>query len=172
MDDRDCDSARATTIAGLMSPWFLLVLTSAISAGDAFETPTWRAVLLELVPKDDLPAASALNGIEFNFARAVGPALAGALISTAGVGTTFVVNAISFAGVFLVPHRSGARARWGLRSCSHLNEESAPGAVPRRVQELVRVPACRHEALGVPSTRWNASASAAPDSARICSPAR
>jgi hypothetical protein len=45
------------------------------------ETPTWRALLPELVSKADLPAASALNGIEFNFARAVGPALAGALIA-------------------------------------------------------------------------------------------
>lgn len=40
----------------------------------AFETPTWRAILPEVVPKDDLAAASALNGIEFNLARAVGPA--------------------------------------------------------------------------------------------------
>ena len=43
---------------------------------------TWRAILPELVPKDDLAAASALNGIEFNLARAVGPALAGAVIAT------------------------------------------------------------------------------------------
>src|ERR1700729_26123 len=53
------------TVAGFMSPWLLLVLTFALSAGDAFETPTWRAILPELVPKDDLAAASALNGIEF-----------------------------------------------------------------------------------------------------------
>jgi hypothetical protein len=46
-----------------MSPWLLLVLTFVLSAGDAFETPTWRAILPELVPKDDLAAASALNGI-------------------------------------------------------------------------------------------------------------
>ena len=65
------------TIGGLMSPWLLLVLTFALSAGDAFETPTWRAILPELVPKDDLAAASALNGIEFNLARAVGPASPG-----------------------------------------------------------------------------------------------
>ncbi len=58
------------TIGGLMSPWLLLVLTFALSAGDAFETPTWRAILPELVPKDDLAAASALNGIESNLARA------------------------------------------------------------------------------------------------------
>jgi MFS family permease len=71
------------TIGGLMSPWLLLVLTFALSAGDAFETPTWRAILPELVPKDDLAAASALNGIEFNLARAVGPALAGIVIAVA-----------------------------------------------------------------------------------------
>jgi MFS family permease len=59
------------TIAGRMSPVLLLILTFALSAGDAFETPTWRAILPELVQKEDLPAASALNGIEFNFARAV-----------------------------------------------------------------------------------------------------
>jgi MFS family permease len=90
------------TIAGFMSPWLLLLLTFALSAGDAFEIPTWRAILPELVPKRDLAAASALNGIEFNLARAVGPALAGALIAAAGVATAFVANVASFVGVILV----------------------------------------------------------------------
>ena len=85
-----------------MSPWLLLVMTFALSAGDAFETPTWRAILPELVPRKDLAAASALNGIEFNLARAVGPALAGVVIAAVGVATAFVVNAVSFAGVILV----------------------------------------------------------------------
>src|ERR1035438_3755076 len=93
------------TIAGLMSPWLLLALTFALSAGDAFETPTWRAVLPELVAKDDLEAASALNGIEFNLARAVGPALAGIVIAVAGVATAFVANFVSFFGVILVVAR-------------------------------------------------------------------
>ena len=92
----------AMTIADKMSPVLLLVLTFALSAGDAFETPTWRAVLPELVPKEDLPAASALNGIEFNFARAVGPALAGFVIAFAGIGTAFLLNTLSFFGVILV----------------------------------------------------------------------
>src|SRR5712675_3700778 len=90
------------TIMGLISPWLVLVLTFALSAGDAFETPTWRAVLPELVAKEDLAAASALNGIEFNFARAIGPALAGVLIAAAGVGAAFLVNVASFVGVILV----------------------------------------------------------------------
>src|SRR6266849_3176336 len=93
------------TIAGKMSPALLLILTFALSAGDAFETPTWRAILPELVQKEDLPAASALNGIEFNFARAVGPALAGFVISVAGIGTAFLLNTVSFIGVILVVAR-------------------------------------------------------------------
>jgi MFS family permease len=98
-------------ITGFISPWLLLALTFALSAGDAFETPTWRAVLPELVAKEDLEAASALNGIEFNLARAIGPGLAGVLIAAFGVGTAFVVNAASFIGVIFVvarwkrPHR-------------------------------------------------------------------
>ena len=93
------------TIAGFMSPWLLLVLTFALSAGDAFETPTWRAILPELVPKEDLAPASALNGIEFNLARTVGPALAGVVIAAAGVAAAFVVNCVSFFGVILVVAR-------------------------------------------------------------------
>lgn len=101
----------ALVITGFISPWILLVLTFALSTGDAFETPTWRALLPELVAKEDLEAASALNGIEFNLARATGPGLAGVLIAAFGVGTAFVVNAVSFIGVIVLvarwkrPHR-------------------------------------------------------------------
>jgi MFS family permease len=91
-----------TTFAGRMSPGLLLFLTFALSAGDAFESPTWRAILPELVEKDDLPAASALNGIEFNVSRAVGPALGGLVIAVAGIGTAFLINTLSFVGVILV----------------------------------------------------------------------
>jgi len=90
------------TIGGFITPWLLLGLTFALSAGDAFETPAWRAVLPELVSKEDLAAASALNGIEFNLARAVGPALAGIVISAVGVAAAFAVNVLSFVGVIWV----------------------------------------------------------------------
>ena len=96
------------TIAGTMSPILLLLLTFALSAGDAFETPTWRAVLPELVQKEDLPAASALNGIEFNFARAVGPALAGVVIAFAGIGAAFALRR----RVFRFPGSFSLWARW------------------------------------------------------------
>jgi MFS family permease len=92
----------ALTISGWISPLVLLILTFALSAGDAFETPTWRAVLPEVVPREDLQAASALNGIEFNFARAVGPGLAGFIVAAAGAGAAFLLNAASFGGVIAV----------------------------------------------------------------------
>ena len=90
------------TFTGTMTPWLLLLLTLALSLGDAIESPTWRAIFPELVKKDDLTAALALNGIEFNLARAVGPGLAGLTIAAVGVATTFLFNALSFLGVILV----------------------------------------------------------------------
>jgi MFS family permease len=53
----------ALTLTGSVSPLPLLILTFALSAGDAFESPSWRAVLPELVKKEDLPAASALSDL-------------------------------------------------------------------------------------------------------------
>lgn len=92
----------ALTLLHLITPWMLLLLTLALSMGDALEAPTWRAVLPELVPQQDLLPAMALNGIEFNLARAIGPALGGFLIAVAGVGTAFTLNALSFLGVLWV----------------------------------------------------------------------
>jgi MFS family permease len=91
-----------TTITHSMTPWLLLILTFGLSAGDAIESPSWRAIFPELVAKDDLAPALALNGIEFNLARAVGPGLAGVIIAVAGIGTAFVLNVFSFVGVIWV----------------------------------------------------------------------
>ena len=90
------------TLTGTMTPWLLLALTFALAVGDACEAPSWRAILPELVRREELPAANALNGIEFNLARAIGPALAGLLIAATGAGAAFVLNAVSFFGVIVV----------------------------------------------------------------------
>ena len=91
-----------TTVAGAMTPWLLLLLTLGLSVGDGAESPAWREIFPDLVDKDDLPAALALNGIEFNLARAVGPGLAGLIIAAAGVAAAFALNALSFFGVIFV----------------------------------------------------------------------
>jgi MFS family permease len=100
-----------TTIAGAMTPWLLLVLTLGLSMGDAIESPTWRAIFPELVSKEDLPAALALNGIEFNLARAVGPGVAGFIIAAVGVAATFAFNCLSFLGVIVVVAKWNRPAR-------------------------------------------------------------
>ena len=121
-----------TTLTGHITPWLLLTLTFALAAGDAFEAPTWRAILPEVVAKEDLPAASALNGIEFNLARAIGPALAGGLIAAAGVAAAFVVNVISFVGVILVV------ARWHRPSRTRTTPSETLGGATRAALRYVR----------------------------------
>ena len=90
------------TLAGAMTPALLLLLTFCLSTGDALEAPAWRATFPEIVGKEDLPAALSLNGVEFNLARAVGPGLAGVILSAVGVGVTFALNTFSFLGVIFV----------------------------------------------------------------------
>src|SRR5580692_8512517 len=90
------------TVFGVMTPWLLLLLTLGLSIGDAVESPSWRAIFPELVNKDELPAALALNGIEFNLARALGPGLGGFIVAAVGVGAAFSFNAFSFLGVIAV----------------------------------------------------------------------
>ena len=99
------------TFAGSMTPWLLLLLTLALSLGDAIESPAWRAIFPELVEKKDLPPALALNGIEFNLARATGPGLGGLIVAVAGVATAFLLDAISFLGVIFVIFRWRRPAR-------------------------------------------------------------
>jgi MFS family permease len=101
----------ALTVMHWITPWMLLLLTLAIAIGDALEAPTWRAVLPEVVPREGLLPAIALNGIEFNLARAIGPALGGFLIAVAGVSAAFTLNALSFVGVLWIVARWKRPAR-------------------------------------------------------------
>lgn len=90
------------TVAGITTPWILLVLTFALSVGSAMNMPVWQAIVPELVPKEELSSAVTLSGIVVNLSRSVGPALAGIVIAAAGTGFVFLLNAASFVGVMLV----------------------------------------------------------------------
>jgi MFS family permease len=92
----------ALVSAGRVSPTVLLVLLLLVAVGAALEGPVWQAIQPELVPRRDLSSALALNGIEFNVARAIGPALAGVLLGLAGAGTVFAISAASGLGVIAV----------------------------------------------------------------------
>lgn len=88
--------------AGLLGPWTLLGLTFLLGCGNALNGPAWQAVQPSLVPRYELRQAAALGAVNLNLARAVGPALGGALIAVLGVGWTFAVNAASFLGILAV----------------------------------------------------------------------
>jgi len=84
------------TIAGQMRPALLLTLTFLLGAGSAFTVPAYQAMIPDIVPRPQLPSASALSSININLARSVGPAIAGLLIAWAGVGAVFALNTATF----------------------------------------------------------------------------
>jgi MFS family permease len=87
------------TLCGLMTAAWLLVLTFAIGIGSALTAPAWSAIVPELVPREDMVQAIALNGIGYNLTRAVGPAIAGFLILLGGSSLAFSMYAISILAV-------------------------------------------------------------------------
>lgn len=84
------------TGAGLASPAVLLTLLFLIGCGQALVAPAWQAIQPDLVPAQQIPAAAALGSMSINLARAIGPAIAGLLISLSGPTLVFALNAGSF----------------------------------------------------------------------------
>ena len=79
--------------------WAIYVIAILGGAAVVIEGPSRQALVYQLVGRDELPNAIALNASLFNAARAVGPALGGVLIAVVGVGWCFVFNAVSFMAV-------------------------------------------------------------------------
>jgi MFS family permease len=88
------------------APWQVMVLAVLFGIVSAFDIPARQAFMVELVGKDDLMNAIALNSSMFNAARIVGPAVAGVLIGAAGVAMCFFLNGVSYiaviAGLFAI----------------------------------------------------------------------
>src|SRR5436190_1131367 len=84
------------TFAGMVTPWLLLALTFLLGLGFALSAPAWFAITPELVPREEVPAAIALNGVSMNAARAIGPALGGIIVAAASPAVAFLLNAVSF----------------------------------------------------------------------------
>jgi len=81
------------TALGLMPAALLLVFTFAVGAGQAMLSPTWQALISELVPRSELAAATRLDMVSVNVSRAAGPALAGLIIARWGVPPVFGLTA-------------------------------------------------------------------------------
>src|SRR5689334_13549887 len=86
----------------LVTPWVLIGFTTALGIGAALMLPAWAAIVPELVPRDEMPAAIALNSIGINVSRVIGPAIAGVLVAATGPWLVFMLNALSYIGILAV----------------------------------------------------------------------
>jgi predicted MFS family arabinose efflux permease len=84
------------TAIGAMTPALLLVGTLLAGAGAAISNPVWQSILPQLVDHSHLKSAVALNSLGVNLARAVGPAVGGALILSFGVAAAFFADSLSY----------------------------------------------------------------------------
>ncbi|MGE5750877.1 MAG: MFS transporter [Nitrospirota bacterium] len=102
---------------GVVQYWHVVILATLLGIVNTIDMPARQSFIIEMVGKEDLMNAIAMNSSIFNAARAVGPAIAGLLIGAAGTVLCFFVNGLSFLAVL-----------WGLLL---MKFESAPASEPR-----------------------------------------
>ena len=89
----------ALTLTGAIRVWEIIVIAFLVGVVNAFDVPIRQAFLVQMVGREDLPNAIALNSSIFNGARVVGPAVAGFAIVWVGEGWCFFLNGVSFLAV-------------------------------------------------------------------------
>ena len=92
----------ALTLTNGISAYGVLGFTFLLGMGAALNLPIWQSIVTELVPRPAVPAAITLNGVSNNIARALGPAVGGAIIAYYSPGWVFVLNGVSFLGTWAV----------------------------------------------------------------------
>jgi MFS family permease len=91
----------ALTLSGRVQVWQIMVLAAGLGVVNAFDIPARQAFLIDMVGREDLMNAIALNSSMFNGARVIGPAIAGILVASIGEGWCFFVNAVSYIAVIV-----------------------------------------------------------------------
>jgi MFS family permease len=89
------------TLSGKVRVWHIFVLSALLGAVNSFDIPARQSFLVDMVGKEDLMNAIALNSAMFNGARIIGPAIAGVLVAGIGEGWCFFVNAVSYLAVIV-----------------------------------------------------------------------
>jgi predicted MFS family arabinose efflux permease len=87
------------TLTNFVKVWHLIAITLLVGIVNAFDVPIRQSFFVQMVGKEDLPNAIALNSSIFNGARVVGPAIAGFAIAKIGEGWCFLLNGLSFLAV-------------------------------------------------------------------------
>jgi MFS family permease len=91
----------ALTLAGAVQIWQIFVLSALLGVVNAFDIPARQAFLMDMVGREDLINAIALNSSMFNASRVVGPAVAGILVASIGEGWCFFANGASYVAVIV-----------------------------------------------------------------------
>ncbi len=87
------------TLSHVVRPWHVIVLATLVGVVSAFDIPVRQAFVADMVSREDLINAIALNSAVFNGARVIGPALAGIVVAAMGEGWCFLANGLSFLAV-------------------------------------------------------------------------
>ncbi len=85
----------------LIQIWHFMLLVSLVGTAQAFGAPAYQALIPGLVKRKDMPNAIALNSIQFNLARVLGPVLAAVVMHSLGPAACFALNGVSFLAVIL-----------------------------------------------------------------------
>jgi MFS family permease len=91
----------ALTFAKIVQPWHIVLLAFLLGIANAFDAPARQSFVLEMVEREDMMNAIALNSTMFNSATAVGPAVAGLTYAALGPAWCFTINGISFIAVIV-----------------------------------------------------------------------
>jgi len=91
----------ALTLTHTVQVWHIFVLAALLGVVNAFDIPGRQSFLVDMVGKEDLMNAIALNSSMFNGARIIGPAIAGVLVASIGEGWCFFANAVSYIAVIV-----------------------------------------------------------------------
>src|ERR1039457_7315077 len=91
----------ALTISGRVHVWQIMALAAGLGVVNAFDIPARQSFLIDMVGREDLLNAIALNSSMFNGARIIGPAIAGILVASIGEGWCFFANAVSYIAVIV-----------------------------------------------------------------------
>jgi predicted MFS family arabinose efflux permease len=86
---------------GLVRVWHILVLSFLVGLAQSFGGPAYQALIPSLVKTEDIPNAIALNSIQFNLARIIGPVLGGLALTGLGAAWCFGLNGLSFVAVII-----------------------------------------------------------------------
>jgi MFS family permease len=139
---------------GLLTPWLLLFLTFVLGSGAALRLAAYQSLVGDLVPREEIPGAVALNSVGFNIARSTGPALGGSIVAAAGAQAAFLFNALANVAIIAV------LLSWrGRRRPAHLPRENVFEAMiagiryaaQERTTQIVLLRALTFGTLGIAS---------------------